>query len=68
MQQHRLDDISLDDITLDDISLDDISLDDITLTRWEPCVDFTEDRSGAAICTECGWLREEHPAPERPGA
>jgi len=33
----------------------------VILTRWEPCVTFAGDASGASICPDCGWLEHEHP-------
>jgi hypothetical protein len=36
----------------------------ISYSRWEPCVGFCGDGADDVICVECGWLREEHPAPD----
>ena len=38
----------------------------ISYSRWEPCVGFCGDGADDVICVECGWLREEHPAPDAP--
>lgn len=32
-----------------------------TLVRFEPCCGFRPEAPGAAVCTECGWLAEDHP-------
>jgi hypothetical protein len=36
----------------------------VTYSRWEPCAGFDGRGADDVICAECGWLREEHPAPD----
>ena len=34
------------------------------LTRFEPCGSFVDAGDAAPICADCGWLHDEHAAPE----
>ena len=33
---------------------------DLAAGRWEPCGSFATDHAGSPVCSDCGWIADDH--------